>query len=169
MPHPDHAWREPRILTAAGELTALREQLEAEGRSVVSINGCFDILHSGHVRILDAAAEQGDIVVVGLNSDASVQLGKGPLRPIVPERERAELLLGLRAVDYVFVFPEKDCMDFICLARPHVHVNDASYGEDCIEAETVREVGARLHLVEKKPTASTTDVIQRVLDRHEKQ
>ena len=150
------------------QLTALREQLEREGRSVVSINGCFDVLHRGHLRILETAAGQGDIVIVGLNSDESVRLNKGPLRPLVSQEERAALLLSLRAVDYVYIFPEKDCMDFVRLARPHVHVNDVSYGPDCIEAETVRKVGARLHLVEKINVSSTTDLIQRILDRYGK-
>ncbi len=134
------------------------------GQTIVSINGSFDLLHAGHLHILAQAARQGDVLVVGLNSDQSVRAYKGLHRPIFPEAERAELLLALAMVDYVVLFDEPDCVNFVRRVRPDVHVNDASYGEDCIEAPAVREGGGRLQLVAKLPTASTTDILHRIKD-----
>ena len=129
---------------------------------MVSINGSFDLLHGGHVYVLEEAARQGDVLVVGLNSDASVRAYKGPHRPILPEAERAETLLAMEAVDYVAFFDEPDCVAFVRRVRSDVHVNDASYGADCIEAPAVRECGGRLHLVGKRPGPSTTDILSRM-------
>jgi rfaE bifunctional protein nucleotidyltransferase chain/domain len=137
-------------------------QHRCAGQKVVSINGCFDLVHASHVRILRHAASQGDILVVGLNSDASIRALKGPGRPVLPEEERSELLAALEMVDYVVVFDEPDCCNFVRLVQPDVHVNDASYGPDCIEAGIVRAGGGRLHLVEKFPGLSTSEIIRKI-------
>lgn len=147
------------------ELQARLAQHRARGDVIVTTNGAFDILHVGHIRYLNEAKAQGDILVVGLNSDASVRLNKGPDRPFVPERERAEMLCALSVVDYVVLFDEKDCIDFVRRVRPDVHVNDSAYGEDCIERDAVLEGGGRLHIVQKIPGQSTTGLVERILAR----
>jgi rfaE bifunctional protein nucleotidyltransferase chain/domain len=153
-----------RFLQTPESLVAVVERLRREGKTIVTTNGCFDLLHMGHLHILSEAKAQGDILIVGLNSDRSAGLLKGPTRPIVPEEERAEILLSLEWVDYVALFHERDCIEFVKRVRPDVHVNDASYGEDCIESEAVRERGGRLHLVSKLPVSSTTDLIGKIQD-----
>lgn len=149
-------------LVRRDDLAPLGAALRAGGKRIVTVNGSFDLLHAGHLHILREAKHQGDVLVVGLNSDASVRTNKGPKRPIVPEAQRAEMLLAIRYVDYVHVFDEAVPMAFIAAVRPDVHVNGAEYGEDCVEAAVVRDVGARLHLVERIDGLSTSDVIGRI-------
>jgi D-beta-D-heptose 7-phosphate kinase/D-beta-D-heptose 1-phosphate adenosyltransferase len=144
------------------ELRNLGERLRAAGKRLVTLNGSFDLLHAGHLHILRAAKRQGDVLLVGVNSDASVRSYKGPSRPVVPQDRRAEMLLAVRYVDYVHIFDEPVPMPFIEAARPAVHVNGAEYGLECIEAETVRRVGARLHLVDRIPGLSTTEILERM-------
>src|SRR6185369_13211677 len=105
----------------------------------------FDVLHAGHVHILEEAKAQGDVLIVGLNSDASVKAYKGESRPIVPQAERARMLLALRAVDFVHIFDETEPMPFLAEVGPHVHVNGSEYGPDCIEAPLVKSLGAHPH------------------------
>ena len=151
-----------RLLRDKTELRALTDRLRAQGKRIVTINGCFDLIHSGHVHILFEAARQGDVLIVGLNSDVSVRAYKGPDRPILNEGERAAILLALEPVDYVCLYDEVECNAFVAAACPDVHVNDASYGPNCVESETVRACGARLHLVEKRPGFSTSGIIEKV-------
>ncbi|HEQ60360.1 MAG TPA: D-glycero-beta-D-manno-heptose 1-phosphate adenylyltransferase [Firmicutes bacterium] len=155
-------WEE-RTLRSPEQLQAVSRLAKAQGLRVVTTNGCFDLLHLGHVHILQEAARQGDVLIVGLNSDASVRRNKGDRRPLMPENERAEILLAIEGVDYVYLFDEPTCVRFVELAQPDVHVNDASYGEDCVEGEAVRAGGGRLHLVEKIECPSTSDVIRRIV------
>jgi D-beta-D-heptose 7-phosphate kinase/D-beta-D-heptose 1-phosphate adenosyltransferase len=122
----------------------------------------LDVLHAGHLHILKEAKQQGDVLVVGLNSDASVRSNKGPKRPVVPQAQRADMLLALRYVDYVHIFDEPVPMAFIAAVRPHVHVNGAEYGEDCVESGVVRELGARLHRVPRIDGLSTSALIERL-------
>ena len=144
------------------ELGGLAETLRALGKRIVTVNGTFDVLHAGHLHILKEAKQQGDVLVVGLNSDASVRANKGPKRPIVPEAQRADMLLAMRLVDYVHIFDEPVPMAFIAAVRPDVHVNGAEYGEDCVESGVVREIGARLHLVPRIDGLSTSALIERL-------
>lgn len=143
------------------ELRDLAARLRAQGKRIVTLNGSFDVMHTGHVHILREAKRQGDVLIVGLNSDASVRTYKGPGRPINSEEQRAEMLLANRYVDYVHVFDETVPMAFIEAARPDVHVNGAEYGNDCVEAPLLRRLGARLHLVQRLPGLSTTEILQR--------
>jgi D-beta-D-heptose 7-phosphate kinase/D-beta-D-heptose 1-phosphate adenosyltransferase len=159
---------DPRLLRDKADLRRLADRLRAEGKTIATVNGCFDLLHSGHIRILTEAAKQGDVLIVGLNSDSSVRAIKPHGRPVLGENERAAILLALEPVDYVFIFQEPQCMDFIAEVRPDVHVNDASYGVNCIESQTVREVGARLHLVPKKEGHSTSNIVGRMRAPQEK-
>ena len=126
------------------------------GRRVVFTNGCFDLLHPGHIRSLELARALGDVLIVGLNSDASVRSHKGPTRPIISDRGRAEMLLALRVVDYVHIFDEPDPIAFLSELNPDVHVNGAEYGENCIERDVVIRNGGRLHLVDRIPNLSTS-------------
>jgi rfaE bifunctional protein nucleotidyltransferase chain/domain len=125
----------------------------------VTTNGSFDILHAGHLHILSEARQQGDVLIVGVNSDASVQRLKGAGRPMVGERQRAEMLLALRQVDYVHVFDESDPIAFLAQLNPDVHVNGSEYGENCIESETVKRGGGIVHIVERLPGLSTSRLV----------
>lgn len=154
--------RGPKRLLARADLAPLSARLSHEGKTLVTLNGSFDLLHAGHLHILEAAARQGDVLLVGLNSDASVKRYKSKDRPIIGEAHRAQMLLALRVVDYVHVFDEDVPMPFLEEAKPKVHVNGSEYGEDCIEAETVKKNGGRIHIVEKVPGLSTSEVITRI-------
>ncbi len=131
--------------------------------TVVSTNGCFDILHVGHLRYLQAARELGDLLVVALNSDASVRSIKGPERPIVPEADRAELLAGLTCVDYVVLFDEDSPANLLEALRPDIHVKGAQYtAESLPEAAMLESVGTRLHFMPMVENRSSTDVIEKI-------
>ena len=137
-------------------LAHLASALRAQGKRIVTINGSFDVLHNGHLYILNEARQRGDVLIVGLNSDSSVKSYKGSDRPIVSERHRAEMLLALRTVDYVHIFEEPDPIAFLKELSPDVHVNGSEYGENCIESETVRRGGGRIHIVNRIPGLSTS-------------
>jgi len=141
-------------------LRHLAVTLRAKGKRIVTINGSFDILHNGHLYIINEARQLGDVLIVGLNSDKSVASYKGPGRPFVDEGRRAEMLLALRAVDYVHVFDEPDPIAFLAEVSPDVHVNGSEYGEDCIESETVKRGGGRIHIVNRLPGLSTSNIIE---------
>ena len=143
-------------------LAPLSALLRTQGKRIVTINGSFDLLHAGHLFILEEAKRQGDVLIVGLNSDASVKRYKSADRPLIPEAERAQMLLGLRCVDYVHVFDEDVPMPFLEEVRPDVHVNGSEYGADCVEAPTVRKHGGRVHIVEKIPGLSTSQIVARI-------
>lgn len=140
-------------------LNQLVATLRAKGKRVVTINGSFDILHNGHLYVLNEARQLGDVLIVGLNSDASVRAYKGAGRPVVTERQRAEMLLALRMVDYVHIFQETDPIAFLKEVNPDVHVNGSEYGEQCIESETVKRGGGRIHIVNRIPGLSTSNLV----------
>jgi D-beta-D-heptose 7-phosphate kinase/D-beta-D-heptose 1-phosphate adenosyltransferase len=132
---------------------------------VVFTNGCFDLLHVGHLRYLQEARGLGDVLVVGVNTDAGVRRLKGPARPLVPEKERAELLGGLACVDYVTLFDEPLPNEAIAALRPHVHVKGGDYrADDLPEAAVVRSYGGEVAIMALVPGRSTTDLLQRILD-----
>jgi rfaE bifunctional protein nucleotidyltransferase chain/domain len=135
----------------------------AKNKRIVTTNGCFDILHIGHARLLNAAKALGDILVVGINSDASVSRLKGPTRPVVPEQERAELLANLQSVDYVTIFPEDTPIELIKLIKPDVHVKGKDYSRSSLgEAPVVESLGGRVELIDLVPNSSTTNVITKI-------
>ena len=127
-------------------------------------NGHFDLLHVGHLRYLQAAAEQADLLVVAINDDASVARLKGPGRPIVPMAERAELLAALAPVDFVVVFESDSPADLLVSLKPHVHCKGTDYGapENVPEYETVRKYGGRTVLVGDPKDHATSDLIAKV-------
>lgn len=155
------------------ELVNALEEAKAGGKTVVFTNGCFDILHIGHVRYLQDARAQGDVLVVGVNSDSSVRKLKGPERPVVHESDRVEILSALECVDYVTIFPEDTPVELILAIRPDVHVKGGDYKpEDLPEADAVRSVGGEVRIVTYTSTAtegrSTTNLIGRIVRSHGK-
>lgn len=150
-------------ITPREGLVRLGERLRAEGRRVVFTNGCFDLLHVGHLRYLQQARGAGDALVVGVNTDAGVRRLKGPSRPVVPEQERAELLAGLECVDYVTLFDEPTPVETIALLRPAVHVKGGDYRpEELPEAEVVRACGGEVVIMPLVPGRSTTNIMSRI-------
>jgi D-beta-D-heptose 7-phosphate kinase/D-beta-D-heptose 1-phosphate adenosyltransferase len=149
-----------RRLVERHDLAPLAASLRAKGRRIVTVNGSFDVLHNGHLHILNEARRRGDVLIVGLNSDASVRSYKGPDRPVVTERRRGDMLLALRAVDYVHIFDEADPIAFIEQINPDVHVNGSEYGEDCIEADAVKRGGGVIHIVKRLPGLSTSGLLE---------
>jgi rfaE bifunctional protein nucleotidyltransferase chain/domain len=151
----------PRILTPA-EMRAERDRLHAEGRTLVFTNGCFDILHRGHADYLAFARSQGDALVVGLNSDASVRRAKGPTRPVNPEQDRAYVLGSLRAVDFVVIFDEDEPRDLISQILPDVLVKGKDWAHYVSGREIVEANGGRVVLAEMVEGRSTTATIERM-------
>ncbi|MCB1134812.1 MAG: adenylyltransferase/cytidyltransferase family protein [Chlamydiia bacterium] len=144
------------------DIEALVAQIRSEGRSIATINGSFDLLHAGHLHILYEASLQADVLIVALNSDASIQQYKSAKRPIIPLEYRIEMLTALQFVDYVTWFEETDPRSLLERIRPDVHCNGAEYGENCLEAETVRTHGGRIHIIELVPGLSTSNIIQKI-------
>jgi rfaE bifunctional protein nucleotidyltransferase chain/domain len=147
-------------------LLQLRQRDRADGRVVVWTNGCFDLLHVGHVRNLEASRALGDVLVVGVNSDDSVRRLKGPSRPIVPAVERAEVVGALACVDHVVVFDELTPEASLERLQPEIHCKGADYapphGKPIPEARVVAAYGGRIEFLPLLPDVSTTDLISRV-------
>lgn len=145
------------------EAAAWSEHLRAAGRTVVFTNGVFDLLHPGHLRYLRAARAEGDALVVGVNSDRSVQINKGVSRPIIPASERAELVAALDPVDAVFVFDEGTPEVAIKAIRPGVLVKGADWGVDeIVGRDTVEDLGGRVVRAAIEPGHSTTAIVERI-------
>lgn len=142
---------------------ALCDRLRQAGKQIVLTNGCFDILHAGHVRYLTAARRYGDLLIVGLNSDASVKGIKGDGRPVNGEADRAEVLDGLKAVDYVVIFAEPTAAALAAKVKPEVYVKGGDYTVDELpEARVVADFGGRTELVPLVAGRSSTNVINRI-------
>lgn len=153
---------EGRILTAE-EMRAERDRMRAEGRRLVFTNGCFDILHAGHVTYLQFARAQGDALCVGLNSDASVRRNKGPERPVVDERNRAKLLACLRFVDYVVLFDEDEPRTLVGKILPDVIVKGRDWAHYVSGGDIVTANGGKVVLADMVPGLSTTNIIGKIL------
>jgi D-beta-D-heptose 7-phosphate kinase/D-beta-D-heptose 1-phosphate adenosyltransferase len=146
------------------ELKAEVGRLKREGKKVIFTNGCFDILHAGHTRYLREAKKLGDVLILALNSDNSVRSIKGEKRPIVPEAERAEVVASLASVDYVTVFEELSPLALIEFLQPDVIVKGGDWAEkDIVGAEAVGKWGGRVAIMPEIEGASTTNVIEKVL------
>ena len=144
--------------------------LRKGGRRIVFTNGCFDILHAGHVRYLAKARSFGDCLVLGLNSDASVRRLKGPARPINREEDRAEVVGALDSVDYVVLFEEPTAEALIAKVKPEVYVKGGDYTLDTLpEAKIVQSYGGRVEFVAMVEGRSTTGVIEKIRCEKEKQ
>ena len=151
-----------RVVTDA-ELTALIAHDRQAGRTITFANGCFDVLHVGHVRYLAGAAREGDRLVVAVNDDESERALKGPGRPLMPDTARAELVAALRGVDYVVLFPERSVERLLLAVKPDVHCKGTDYTVDTVpERETVRGYGGRIAIVGDPKDHSTTDLLSRL-------
>ena len=154
---------------ARRELLRIINDLKAEGKRIVFTNGCFDLLHIGHVRYLEEAKALGDVLVVGVNSDASVRKLKGPKRPILPEAERAEILSGLGCVDYITLFDEMDPLKLIASLRPNVLVKGGDWTkEQTVGKEVVERSGGEVVIIPFVKGASTSNLIETILKKYEK-
>jgi rfaE bifunctional protein nucleotidyltransferase chain/domain len=144
-----------------------RETMRAQGKRVVFTNGCFDVVHAGHVNYLAWARGQGDALIVGLNSDASVRNLKGERRPLVPFEDRATLLRALRSVDVIVEFAERTPEVLLDRIRPDVHVKSSQYREDELPERTVvLQHGGEIRLAPHLAGHSTTDIIAEIISRY---
>jgi rfaE bifunctional protein nucleotidyltransferase chain/domain len=165
--HPDPA----DTLEAVGRLYSRAELVEQraiwhmEGKSVVFTNGCFDLLHRGHVRLLEQARSMGDVLILGLNSDAGVERMKGPSRPILPERERAELAAELEAVDAVVLFDEETPRELIASLLPDVLVKGADWSHFIAGREEVEDAGGLVVTLDLEPGYSTTNLVDYLISQ----
>jgi len=145
------------------ELSKIIKKAHQEGKKVVFTNGCFDILHIGHVRLLQTARGLGDLLVAGVNSDGSVRRLKGPSRPIVKEDERAEVIAALEAVDFVVIFEEDTPVELIGELKPDIHVKGGDYQIDSIpEASVIKSYGGVLYSFRLVEGHSTTGIIRKI-------
>jgi len=151
-----------RHVADRAELAALLAGERAAGRTIVLANGCFDLLHAGHVRYLQGAAAEGDVLVVALNTDESVRRNKGPGRPVQPEADRVEVIAAIGCVDYVTTFGEPTADAILRALRPDVHAKGTDWTADAVpELATVREIGARVAIVGDPKTRSSTELMER--------
>jgi len=153
-----------KILTL-DQLAAESGRLRSQSQRVVATNGCFDILHVGHVRYLAAARKLGDVLVVGLNGDDSVRQLKGRARPVNRERDRAEVLAALESVDYVTIFPEKRATNFLRAAAPAVYAKGGDYTADTLDPEeraVLDEFGTRIEIIPFEKGYSTSELLTRI-------
>jgi D-beta-D-heptose 7-phosphate kinase/D-beta-D-heptose 1-phosphate adenosyltransferase len=148
-------------------LSPLIEVQKARGKRIVFTNGCFDLLHVGHVKYLQKARNLGDILVLGLNSDASVRRLKGAKRPLLDQDERAQLLAALDCIDYVIVFDEDTPLQLITALKPHILAKGGDYSLDgVVGREVVESYGGRVELITFVDGKSTTSIIEKVLERY---
>jgi rfaE bifunctional protein nucleotidyltransferase chain/domain len=155
---------ESKILSAA-QLGPWRDALRQKGRRLVVTNGCFDLLHAGHVSYLESARAEGDALLVGLNGDDSVRQLKGPARPVVPEQDRARVLAALGCIDAVCIFPEVRAIRFLDAARPDIYVKGGDYTLETInpdERQAVERHGGRIVFIPFLPGRSTTTLLDRI-------
>jgi rfaE bifunctional protein nucleotidyltransferase chain/domain len=156
---------ESRVFTRPA-LVEVRRQWKLQGLTVVFTNGCYDLLHPGHIRLLERARALGDRLIVAINSDASVQRLKGPQRPILPEPERAEMIASLEAVDAVTVFDEDTPCALLEAILPDVLVKGADWSHWIAGREIVEGIGGRVEALPLEPDFSTTDIVKRILETH---
>lgn len=151
-----------KILTISEILTYL-SHWRLNNKKIVLTNGCFDLLHVGHLKTFQKAKQLGDILIVGVNSDRSVQSLKGQTRPIIPENARAELIAALEPVDYVLIFDQYTATDLIELIQPHIYVKGGDYQLDNLpEKEVIKKFNIKVEFVPLVPNISTTEIINRI-------
>ena len=156
-------------IQARDALKEILEGLKQRGKRIVFTNGCFDILHIGHIRCLEDARKLGDILVVALNSDRSVRSIKGPSRPFIPEAERAEVISALACVDYVVIFDEPVPMELISSLKPHILVKGGDWTpETTVGREVVEGMGGKVVIIPQIQGVSTSAIIDRIVKREGK-
>jgi len=153
-------------LVSRAELSGRGERWRREGKRIVFANGCFDLLHVGHIRYLQGAKEQGDMLVVGINSDRSVRDLKGEGRPLLPAEARAELVAALECVDHVVIFDDLTAEPVLHDLRPHVHCKGTDYTEQTVpEREVMKALGGEVRIVGDAKGHSTRDVLTEIVKR----
>ena len=151
------------MLIERNSLKNFCKDIREQGKKIVFTNGCFDILHVGHVRYLTAAKKFGDVLIVGLNTDASVKKLKGDSRPVNNEKDRAEVLLGLKAVDYVVFFGEQTAENLISEIKPDIYVKGGDYTLETLpEAKIVQSYGGQIEFIQLVEGKSTTNIINKI-------
>lgn len=156
-----------RKVLSLEEAARVREKCRAEGRKVVFANGCFDVLHGGHVSYLQDSRAYGDVLFVGVNSDRSERELKGPSRPIYKEQERLEILDAIRFVDYLVLFDEPTCENLLRTLRPDVHAKGTDYTADTVpEKEVARELGIEVYIAGPPKENASRGVIATVAERY---
>ncbi|HTY63487.1 MAG TPA: adenylyltransferase/cytidyltransferase family protein [Acidobacteriota bacterium] len=155
-----------RKIQSLDEIKNTIRELRAAGRKIVFANGCFDLLHVGHIRYLQRARAMGDVLILGINSDASVAVLKGKGRPLQPEAERAEILAALECVDYVLLFDALTVDGILRELRPDIHAKGTDYTEESVpERDTVRSYGGRVAIAGDPKDHSTRDLIKTILSK----
>ncbi|PIV21381.1 MAG: D-glycero-beta-D-manno-heptose 1-phosphate adenylyltransferase [Deltaproteobacteria bacterium CG_4_8_14_3_um_filter_45_9] len=151
------------------ELLRIIKHLKAKGKRIIFTNGCFDLLHVGHIRYLEEARALGDVLIVGVNSDSSVRKLKGSKRPVLPEEERAEILSGLGCVDYIIIFDEIDPLKLITSLQPNVLAKGGDWTkEQTVGKKVVERSGGEVVIIPFVQGASTSNLIKTILKRYEK-
>jgi len=154
----------PQPILTLDQLVKVVNTLKSQGKTIVTTNGCFDLMHVGHLRYLRASKAQGDVLIVALNSDASVKLFKDDERPIIPQDERAELLAALTCVDYVTIFDALTPMDVLKAVVPDIHTKGGQYTLETLpEAPELQAMGTRIEFIEMVDGKSTSQIIEKVL------
>lgn len=154
--------KHPKVILLS-EAVRIAEKLRKAKKKIVTTNGCFDILHVGHARSFAMAKKLGDVLMVGINSDASVRVNKGTSRPIVPEKERAELVASLAVVDYVFIFGSKTPTPWLSKIKPAVHVKGSDRQiEEIPERHVIEKNGGKLVLIPHTGKHSTSGIINKI-------
>ena len=149
-----------QLVLSREELKERVEAAKAEGARIVFANGCFDVLHVGHVRYLAGARELGDVLIVGINSDDQVAIQKGAGRPVLPARERAEIVAALESVTYVTIFDEPTVEELLLTLKPHVHAKGTDYTTDTVpERDVVRSYGGQVAIVGDPKDHSTSAIL----------
>ena len=145
------------------EIENITKKLKSENKTIVTTNGCFDILHVGHVRYLQEAKKLGDVLILCLNSDRSVRALKGPTRPVNPEQDRAEVLAALSCIDYVVIFDEDTPSKLLESIKPHIHAKGGDYDINTLpEAKIIMDNGGEVRFISLVEGRSTTNIINKV-------
>jgi rfaE bifunctional protein nucleotidyltransferase chain/domain len=151
------------------ELKKIIEKLKKQGKKIVFANGCFDLIHVGHIRFLKSAKKRGDVLVVGINSDASTKRLKGKGRPIINEKARAEIVASFEFVDYVVIFNENTVEKTLKILMPDYHAKGTDYTKDTVpEKEISKKIGTKIIIVGDRKKHSTKDIIKTILEKYKK-
>ncbi len=157
-------WRETykKKIIPPDQLTERIDHLRKNNKKIATLNGSFDLLHAGHLQMIYEASQVADILIVALNTDLSIQQYKSPNRPIIPLEYRLQMICALEFVHFVTWFNETDPKILLSKIKPDVHVNGSEYGHECIEAETVKTNGGKIHIVNLVPGCSSSMIIKKI-------
>lgn len=159
-----HSWTsfyQTKVIKPENLESAVQE-IRKSGKTIATLNGSFDLLHAGHLHMIYEASKMGDVLIVALNTDRSIQQYKSPTRPIITLEYRIQMMAALETVDYVTWFDETDPCLLLSRIKPDVHVNGAEYGANCIESETVKTHGGKIHIVDLIPGLSTSQILKKI-------